>query len=51
MTLVHDLLQNTDEEYHTEIHQDLHGLAELLTDHQEQGGGMWAVNGEQSPGD
>jgi len=35
-------------EYHAEIHQDLHGLAELLTDHQKQGGDTWAANGEQS---
>lgn len=48
LTVVHDLLQNTDKEYHAEIHQDLHGFAQLLTDLQEQGEGMWAANGKQS---
>lgn len=47
--LVRDLLQNIEKDYNTEIHRNLHELAELLTDHLEQCGGPWVVDGEQSP--
>lgn len=47
--LVHDLFQSPEREYNTEIHWNLHELAGLLTDHLEQRGGMWAVDGDQSP--
>lgn len=47
--LVRDLLQNIEKDYNTEIHRNLQELAELLTDHLEQCGGTWAVDGEQSP--